>query len=48
VPILKAFLFRATLLLLYTAIGEGFGKEMKEVWIFAWRVYRGIWNGCHP
>jgi hypothetical protein len=30
VPILKAFLFHSTLLLLYTAIGEGFGEEMKE------------------
>jgi hypothetical protein len=30
VPILKAFLFHSTLRLLYTAIGEGFGKEMHE------------------
>jgi hypothetical protein len=30
VPILKAFLFHANLLLLYTATGEVFDKEMNE------------------
>jgi hypothetical protein len=30
VPILKAFLFQANLLPVYTAIGEDFDKEMKE------------------